>query len=51
MGAGWSNPTQTPATMAEEKPTNHASLKSLVVPVLPPTGKLTPSDRTGAPVP
>src|SRR5688572_8103853 len=51
MVAGLSNPTQTPATSDEEKPTNHASLKSFVVPVLPPAGKRTPSDRTGAPVP
>ena len=51
MVAGWSKPTHTPATIDVEKPTNQASLKSLVVPVFPPTGKPTPSDRTGEPVP
>ena len=49
--AGLSNPTHTPATSDDEKPTNHASLKSSVVPVLPAAGKRTPSDarrRAGA---
>ena len=37
--------------MEDEKPMNQASLNSFVVPVLPATGKRTPSRRTGAPVP
>ena len=51
MGSGWSKPTQTPTTTELEKPTNHASLNSFVVPVLPPTGKPTPICRAGEPVP
>ena len=35
----------------DEKPTNHASLNSLVVPVLPPTAKRTPRPRAADPVP
>jgi hypothetical protein len=48
---GSSKPTHTPTTSDDEKPTNHASLKSLVVPVLPPTAPRTPSRRAEAPVP
>ena len=48
---GWSKPTQTPTTSDEVKPTNQASLNSLVVPVLPPDGKLTPQLRAAAAVP
>src|SRR5271165_5573258 len=33
-----SKPTQTPQVIEGEKPTNQASVKSLVVPVLPPSG-------------
>src|SRR5579871_5191288 len=33
-----SKPTHTPQVSEGEKPTNHASVKSLVVPVLPPSG-------------
>ena len=45
--AGLSKPTHTPATSVDENPTNHASLKSSVVPVLPAAGKRTPSDAGG----
>src|SRR5439155_17825792 len=48
---GSSKPTHTPATSLGVKPTNHASLKSLVVPVLPAAGSLNPSCRTRAAVP
>src|ERR1700691_5302012 len=34
-----SNPIHTPQVIVGEKPTNHASVKSLVVPVFPPVGK------------
>ena len=34
-GRGVSNPTKTPATKSGEKPTNHAFVLSLVVPVFP----------------
>ena len=33
-----SKPTQTPQVIDGENPTNHASVKSLVVPVFPPSG-------------
>ena len=42
---GWSKPTHTPTTMDDEKPTNQASLKSSVVPVLPPAGNAHPAAR------
>src|SRR3954464_10408005 len=48
---GWSNPTHTPTTTDDEKPTNHASLKSSVVPVLPPDGNLMPQPRAADAVP
>src|SRR5262249_46038497 len=44
-----SKPTQTPHVTEGEKPMNHASVKSLVVPVLPPSGCW--SAATAAPVP
>src|SRR5262249_15246502 len=37
--AGRSKPTHTPAVTSGVKPTNHASRKSFVVPVLPATGR------------
>ena len=40
---GVSNPTQTPATRLGVNPTNHASTKSFVVPVLPAAGSVKPS--------
>src|SRR5260221_12467099 len=43
IGGGRSNPPQTPQVSVLVKPTNHASLNSLVVPVLPPAGGLKPS--------
>src|SRR5690606_14760913 len=46
-----SNPTQTPATRSGENPTNQASRKSSVVPVLPATAPRTPRERALAPVP
>ena len=49
---GWSKPTQTPATSFGVKPTNQASLKSLVVPVLPAAGSVKPERaRARLPVP
>ena len=44
-----SKPTHTPHVIDGEKPTNQASVKSLVVPVLPPRGWL--SFAAAAPVP
>ena len=44
-----SYPTHTPQVTEGEKPRNHASVKSLVVPVLPPSGWF--SSLTAAPVP
>src|SRR6478735_6638451 len=49
--AGWSNPTQTPQVIELVKPTNQASLKSFVVPVLPAAGSLKPNERELAAVP
>ena len=51
MVFGWSNPTHTPATRDEENPTNHASLKSSVVPVFPPEGNRMPQPREADAVP
>ena len=45
IDSGWSKPTHTPATTADEKPTNQASRESLVVPVLPPITPRTPWAR------
>src|SRR4029450_4122772 len=42
---GCSNPTHPPATRRGVKPTNQASLKSLVVPVLPAAGSVNPICR------
>ena len=39
---GVSNPIQTPATRFGVNPTNHASTKSFVVPVLPAAGRVNP---------
>ena len=44
-----SNPTQTPAVKEGENPMNQASVKSLVVPVLPATGRLSALARTPVP--
>ena len=44
-----SKPTQTPVATSGEKPTNHASAWSFVVPVLPATGR--PRLRARCPVP
>ena len=51
IGAGSSIPTQTPTTRDDVKPTNQASCPSLVVPVLPPDGNVTPRNRAALPVP
>src|SRR5215216_4066278 len=48
---GLSNPTHTPATIFGVKPTNHASTKSLVVPVLPAAGNVNPTVRARFAVP
>src|SRR6478735_44615 len=48
---GVSNPTHTPATRLGVNPTNHASTKSLVVPVLPAAGSLKPIARARLAVP
>src|SRR6185503_2841472 len=47
----WSNPTHTPATSVGVYPMNHASLKSLVVPVLPAAGSVKPRRLAPAAVP
>ena len=46
-----SSPTQTTVSSSGVKPTNHASRRSLVVPVLPAASRLNPDARTAAPVP
>src|SRR5690606_629441 len=48
---GVSRPTQTAHVTDDVKPANQASLKSLVVPVLPAQGFVNPSDFTEAAVP
>ena len=50
---GWlsSKPTQTTVSSSGVKPTNHASRRSLVVPVLPAASSVNPAARTPAPVP
>ena len=50
-GAGSSRPNQTLATSDGVNPTNHTSVPSLVVPVLPATGPRIPALRTLRPVP
>ena len=46
---GWSKPTNTPHTRSGENPTNHTSLASFDVPVLPASGL--PTAITERPVP
>ena len=48
---GWSKPIQTPVTRSGVKPMNQTSNPSLVVPVLPPAGKLIrePTEPTAVP--
>ena len=50
---GWlsSKPTHTTVRSSGVKPTNQASRKSLVVPVLPAASSVKPADRAPAPVP
>ena len=50
---GWlsSKPTQTTVSSSGVKPTNHASRRSLVVPVLPAASSVKPVARALAPVP
>ena len=48
--SGWfsSSPTQTTVSSSGVKPTNHASRRSLVVPVLPAASRAKPDARTAA---
>ena len=50
---GWlsSKPTQTTVSSSGVKPMNHASRRSLVVPVLPAASSVKPAARAPAPVP
>src|SRR5690606_40153125 len=51
MGVWSSSPTHTPMVYCFVKPTYHASVNSLVVPVLPPEGCRIPEAHTAAAVP
>ena len=50
-GRSLSKPTQTEVQRVGVNPVNQASLKLLVVPVLPAAGKVNPNRRTTAPEP